>query len=408
MDINEKNILTVTQLNEYVKYLIDSSPMLNRVYVRGEISNFTNHYKSGHFYFTLKDGGGLVKAVMFASAAQKLKFAPENGMKVLVSGRVSVFPRDGQYQLYCDGMEPDGIGALYVAFEQLKKRLEAEGLFAESHKKPLPKIPYKIGIVTSPTGAAIRDMINVSGRRFPMASLVLFPALVQGEGAAASIVEGIEYFNKRDDIDLIIIGRGGGSIEDLWAFNEESVAYAVYRSAKPIISAVGHETDFTISDFVADKRAPTPSAAAELAVPDSTDLRRQIGNIIGRMEILISASFEKRRQKLKQLSESKVLSSPEHIVDEKRMTLISIEKQLESAEKLILSSKKNGFVRLTAKLEALNPMSVVSRGYVVASNEKGEVLKSVDSLRVGDNFSIRMTDGTLDASVKGKRKIENG
>ncbi|MBE6632228.1 MAG: exodeoxyribonuclease VII large subunit [Ruminococcaceae bacterium] len=406
--MNEKNILTVTQLNEYVKYLIDSSPMLNRVYVRGEISNFTNHYKSGHFYFTLKDGGGLVKAVMFASAAQKLKFAPENGMKVLVSGRVSVFPRDGQYQLYCDGMEPDGIGALYVAFEQLKKRLEAEGLFAESHKKPLPKIPYKIGIVTSPTGAAIRDMINVSGRRFPMASLVLFPALVQGEGAAASIVEGIEYFNKRDDIDLIIIGRGGGSIEDLWAFNEESVAYAVYRSAKPIISAVGHETDFTISDFVADKRAPTPSAAAELAVPDSTDLRRQIGNIIGRMEILISASFEKRRQKLKQLSESKVLSSPEHIVDEKRMTLISIEKQLESAEKLILSSKKNGFVRLTAKLEALNPMSVVSRGYVVASNEKGEVLKSVDSLRVGDNFSIRMTDGTLDASVKGKRKIENG
>lgn len=406
MEINDKNILSVTQVNEYIKYIVDSSPMLAKVYVRGEISNFTNHYKSGHYYFTLKDSGGLIKAVMFASAAQKLKFVPENGMKVLVYGRVSVFPRDGQYQLYCNSMEPDGVGALYVAYEQLKKRLEAEGLFDEAHKKRLPKIPYKIGIVTSPTGAAIRDMINISGRRFPLTELILFPALVQGEGAAASIVEGIEYFNKRKDIDLIIIGRGGGSIEDLWAFNEEIVAYAVYKSEKPIISAVGHETDFTISDFVADKRAPTPSAAAELAVPDSIDIHRQINNIVGRMETVIMMGFDKRRQSLKRLSESKFLSSPEFIIDEKRMRALSCEKQLESAMKLLLSSKKNAFVKATSKLEALNPLSVVSRGYVVASNKDGEVLKSVDKIEVGDSFSMRMSDGIIDANVSGKRKIK--
>ena len=264
--------VSVTQLNEFVKALIDGSDCLSNLYVKGEISNFKNHYGTGHYYFTLKDDGGLIRAVMFRSSAAKLKFMPENGMKVVVHGRVSAFVRDGQYQLYADSMEPDGVGALYIAYEQLKKRLESEGLFAPERKRPLPKIPTRVGIITSATGAAVRDMIHVAGRRFPFAKLILYPSLVQGPGASAQLIEGVKYFNRTASVDVIIIGRGGGSIEDLWAFNDEQLARTVAASQIPVISAVGHETDFTICDFVADRRAPTPSAAAEIALPETAEL----------------------------------------------------------------------------------------------------------------------------------------
>lgn len=267
--------LTVTQLNEYIKRLIDTTPQLSDVYVKGEISNFKNHYSTGHFYFTLKDEGGQLRSVMFKSFASKLRFMPEDGMKVTAHGRISSYVRDGGYQLYCDMIEPEGVGSLYVAYEQLKKKLEYEGLFDASRKKPLPKIPSKVGIITSATGAAIRDMINVCGRRFPFATLVLYPALVQGPEAPAQLISGMNYFNAAKNVDVIIIGRGGGSIEDLWAFNDENLARTVAASAIPVISAVGHETDFTICDFVADRRAPTPSAAAELAVPDTAELKEK-------------------------------------------------------------------------------------------------------------------------------------
>lgn len=262
----EKRIITVSELNEYIKMVLENDELLMRVFIKGEISNFTNHYKTGHFYFSLKDEGGAVRAVMFRGSASKLKFVPENGMRVVVGGRVGVFPRDGQYQVYAETMEPDGVGALYVAYEQLKAKLEKEGLFDAAKKKPLPKIPTRIGIITSPTGAAIRDIINILGRRFPLAKAVLYPALVQGEGAAPDLVRGIDYFNSAGNVDVIIIGRGGGSLEDLWAFNDETLARRVAASKIPVISAVGHETDFTLCDFAADRRAPTPSAAAELAV----------------------------------------------------------------------------------------------------------------------------------------------
>lgn len=266
--------LTVTQLNEYVKMLLDADPLLSGIWVRAEISNFKHHYQTGHFYFSLKDEGGLVRAVMFRFHAQKVPFVPKDGLKVLVHGRVSSFVRDGQYQLYVDEMLPDGKGAMFFAFEQLKKKLEAAGLFDEARKKTLPRYPASIGIVTSPTGAAIRDMMNILGRRFPCAQLYLYPAQVQGSEAPGQLIAGVEFFNKKKKTDVIIIGRGGGSAEDLWAFNNEQLAYAVAASKVPVISAVGHESDFTICDFVADKRAPTPSAAAELAVPDRLELKK--------------------------------------------------------------------------------------------------------------------------------------
>ena len=301
--------LTVTQLNEYIKRIIDTTPQLTSIYVKGEISNFKNHYGTGHYYFTLKDEGGQLRAVMFKSSAAKMKFLPENGMKITAHGRISAFVRDGTYQLYCDSMEPDGVGALYIAFEQLKKRLEADGLFDPSRKRPLPKIPMRVGIITSATGAAIRDMINVCGRRFPAAKLILYPSLVQGPGAPAELIAGVQYFNTVHSVDVIIIGRGGGSIEDLWAFNDEGLARAIAASVIPIISAVGHETDFTICDFVADRRAPTPSAAAELAVPDTAELKRKIQNIVSREANVLYSMLKIRRDKLDTLSHTRAMTN---------------------------------------------------------------------------------------------------
>ncbi len=399
-----RRILTVTQVNEYMKTLIEAQPNLRSLYIKGEISNFTNHYKTGHFYFTLKDEGGLIRSVMFKFSVDKLKFVPENGMKVIAHGRISAFVRDGQYQFYADEMEPDGIGALYIAYEQLKAKLEKEGLFDVRYKKPLPKIPKRIGIITSPTGAAIRDIINVLGRRFPYAEGVLFPALVQGENAPKQLISGVRYFNATKNVDVIILGRGGGSIEDLWAFNNEELAREIFASNIPIISAVGHETDFTISDFVADRRAPTPSAAAELAVPEIMELKQKILNIIGRMDMLIMHNVSSYRQRLDELAGKRVLNSPEYIVDDRRMYLMNLDTRLENAMKYNLSLKKEAFARYTSKLEALNPMSVISRGYSAIFDENGTLIKSVDQVKLGDTLNFKTIDGSVSAEVKGKTK----
>ncbi len=396
--------VTVTQLNEFVKQLIDGSAQLADVYVKGEISNFKNHYGTGHFYFTLKDDGGLIRAVMFRSSASKLKFMPENGMRVVVHGRVSAFVRDGQYQLYADSLEPDGVGALYIAYEQLKKRLESEGLFDPSRKKPLPKIPTRVGIITSATGAAVRDMIHVAGRRFPFAKLILYPSLVQGPGAAAQLIEGVQYFNRTASADVIIIGRGGGSIEDLWAFNDEQLARTVAASRIPIISAVGHETDFTICDFVADRRAPTPSAAAEIALPETAELKRKINNIISRENAVLTQVIARRREYLKRLSDSRALRSPMNFIDDKRMHLTTLAERLALSQTNSLSIKQAQLKAIAGKMEALNPLSVLSRGYSAVYGEGGEIIKHTDQLTPGASITFRLADGEADAQIREVRR----
>ena len=400
----QKRIITVSELNEYLKMLFEYDEILRNIYIKGEISNFTNHYKTGHFYFSLKDAGGSVRAVMFRSSASKLKFKPENGMRVVVGGRVSVFPRDGQYQVYVDVMEPDGVGALYMAYEQLRAKLEKEGLFAEERKKPLPRFPKRIGIVTSPTGAAIRDMLHITGRRFPSAEIVLYPALVQGADAAASIARGIRYFNTKKSVDLLIVGRGGGSLEDLWAFNEELLVRAVADSELPVISAVGHETDFTLCDFAADLRAPTPSAAAELAVPDTEELLSSLGHMNDRISLAMNRRLARGRDRLGLLSSSRMLKDPRAFIDDKRMALAMDEQALYTRMGRILAAKRAEFQYKTAKMEALNPLAVVARGYSAVFDEKGILVKSVSQLVPGDGVSFALTDGRVHARVE---KIES-
>lgn len=395
----EKRIITVSELNEYLKLLFDYDEVLRNVYVKGEISNFTNHYKTGHFYFSLKDAGGAVKAVMFRSSAAKLKFLPENGMRVIIGGRVSVFPRDGQYQIYAETMEPDGIGSLYIAYEQLKAKLEKEGLFAEYRKKPLPKMPKRIGIVTSPTGAAIRDMIHILGRRFPSAEIVLYPALVQGEAAPASIIRGIQYFNGKKDVDVLIVGRGGGSIEDLWAFNNENLVRTVAASEIPVISAVGHETDFTLCDFAADMRAPTPSAAAEIAVPDTAELLHRTERMGERLRLAVTRNIQTNKEYLKRLSSARSMTSPMNIIDDKRMALAMAEQKLLGKTDALLSKKRALFIRDTAKLDTLNPLAVIARGYSAVFDENGTLVKSVEQTKEGEALSFMLTDGKIHAEV---------
>ncbi len=392
--------MTVTELNEYIKMSLEANPVLGDIFIKGEISNFTNHYKTGHLYFTVKDETSNLKAVMFRSSASKLQFRPENGMKVIVHGRVAAFVRDGQYQLYADSMQPDGVGALYIAYEQLKAKLEAEGLFATEKKRPLPKIPSRIGIITAPTGAAIRDMINVSGRRFPMAELILYPALVQGPDAPPQLIAGLEYFGRTRSVDVIIIGRGGGSIEDLWAFNDEGVARAVAACPVPVISAVGHETDFTICDFVADKRAPTPSAAAEIALPEATELRRKLNNITTHNLLLLQRRFEASRRALENLSGRRALRDPRMITDEKRMATVMLTDKLYSATRALVDSSRMRFLKEAAKLDALNPLAILSRGYFAMFDGEGRVVKSVSDTRVGDVVSMRASDGEILARVE--------
>lgn len=401
MDISSMRFpsaLTVTELNQYVKDLLDLNPPLTDIYIKGEISNFKAH-STGHFYFTLKDDQSALKCVMFRSSAYSIAFRPENGMKVTAHGRISSFVRDGAYQLYCDSMEPDGVGSMYIAFEQLKKKLEAEGLFSQEKKKPLPKIPTRIGVVTSPTGAAVRDIINVCKRRFPFAEVIVYPALVQGEGAVSSICRGIEYFNIGAGCDVMIVGRGGGSIEDLWAFNSEAVARAVAASRIPIISAVGHETDFTICDFVSDVRAPTPSAAAELAVPDTEELKQKFNNIISREQALLKSRFEYLRSHLKRLETSRPMSSPMNTVEDRRLAMLSV---FEKAETLIgrtLERKKASLGESAASLQALNPLAVLSRGYSAVFSADGKVIKSISDTSIGEAIVLRVSDGSVSAIV---------
>ena len=379
MDFNETasfpSAVSVSELNTFIKMLLESAPTLNDVYVKGEISNFKNHISSGHFYFSLKDKDSQIKAVMFRSSASKMKFVPENGMMVVAHGRVASYVRDGQYQLYADSMEPDGVGALYVAFEQLKQRLAAQGVFAPEKKKPLPKIPKTIGVITSPTGAAVRDIINIATRRFPFAKIVVYPALVQGENAASSLISGIRYFNDTGSADVIIIGRGGGSIEDLWAFNDENLAKTVCASEIPVISAVGHETDFTICDFAADLRAPTPSAAAELAVPDTAELKHKINNIISRESAVLLQMLSAKRETLARYEKSRYLSSPGHMIDDRRMALILSSERLMTSAAHVNEIKKHALSALSGKLEALSPLAVLSRGYGVVDVYKRQLLR---------------------------------
>ncbi len=402
----QKRIISVSELNEYIKLVLEHDELLMNICVKGEISNFTNHYKTGHMYFSLKDAGGAVKAVMFRGNAIRLKFMPENGMKVLVSGRVGVFPRDGQYQIYVDSMEPDGIGALALAFEQLKQKLEKEGLFADWRKKPLPQMPMRIGVITSPTGAAIRDILNILGRRFPLAEVDLYPALVQGENAAADLVRGLSHFNRAKNVDVIILGRGGGSIEDLWAFNEEPLVRAVAMSEIPVISAVGHETDFTLCDFAADKRAPTPSAAAEIAVPNAEDILYTVQTADMRLRRAMNQKISVARERLDRLASSRVLKNPQNIIDDKRMMLLREEQMLHEKMQAVLQRKGASLGEKAAKLDALNPLAVLARGYAAVFDEENKVIKNTDGVKIGDDITLAMADGKISATVKTMIKKE--
>ena len=394
----KSTVLSVTQLNTYIKSIIDGDSLLRSLYVVGEISNFTNHYRTGHFYLTLKDENCAVKAVMFASANRRLKFMPENGMKVIVRGRVSVFERDGQYQLYIDDMQPDGLGALNLAFEQLKNRLAQEGLFDERFKKPIPYRCMRIGVVTSATGAVIQDIRNVISRRYPLAEIILAPVQVQGASAAPQIVDAIERFNSGDYADVLIVGRGGGSLEDLWAFNEEIVARAVFKSRVPIISAVGHETDFTICDFVADLRAPTPSAAAELAVPDIREDIAFVQTVVYECEATLLQRVNDEKERLEIIKERLRYRSPSILIDQKIQTvdtlmtsaLLSVQRKLDS-ETARLSST-------AARLDALSPLKVMARGYSIVTKDE-KVVASSKALKKGDRITVGFSDGERKCEV---------
>ena len=390
--------LTVSQLNRYIKGIIEQDNLLFRVTVKGEISNFKAHY-SGHMYFALKDETAVIKCVMFRSAASTLKFLPESGQKVIASGRVGVYERDGQYQLYIDSMQPDGIGALYAAYEQLKGKLSEEGLFDEDRKKPIPKFPSKIGVVTSPTGAAVRDILNILKRRYRLSDIYIYPVLVQGDEAPGDIAKAIDYFDRSGWADVLIVGRGGGSIEDLWAFNTEIVARAAANCKIPIISAVGHETDFTIIDFVADLRAPTPSAAAELAVPSAAELLEKLSGFDLRLINAVGATVRKKRLALEGFSGRAVYKRENDIVEKRMMALDSASLKLEAAMNSVLAKDKELLSSVTGKLDALSPLATLNRGFSVVKKDD-EVVKSAADLNEGDRLSVRFSDGGAICEVK--------
>lgn len=386
--------VTVSSLNKHIKALIENDLSLSGISVKGELSNFKRH-SSGHCYMTLKDESSAIAAVMFRGAADKLRFNPENGMKVIATGRVSVYERDGRYQIYIDSMQPDGIGDLHIAFEQLKEKLQSMGLFDQSRKKPIPKFPKTVGVVTSPTGAAVRDIVNVISRRYPLCEVLICPVLVQGDGAARQISGAIQYINKTRCADVIIVGRGGGSLEDLWAFNEEPVAMAIAASDIPVISAVGHETDFSISDFVADLRAPTPSAAAELAVPSAIELKAAAAKSYNAMLSSLHKNLEYKRSVLSRFS----LKNPMDIINRDRISIDNYEKHMTAAFNLKLQEKKKLLYVNSAKLDSLSPLSVLSRGYGVVSDEKGRVIKSAGDISQGDKINLRLNDGSAICTV---------
>ena len=394
----EKQIVSVGQINEYIKARLDSDPRLSNIAIRGELSNY-KVYPSGHHYFTLKDETGAMKCVMFKSSAFRLRFRPENGMKVIAMGSVTVYVRDGAYQLYCTGMVLDGIGDLYAAFEQLKQKLSAEGLFDAAHKKPLPRYPGTIGIITSEAGAAVHDMLRILRKRYPLTKVLLLPVRVQGVEAPGEIAAAIGYANHFRLADLLIVGRGGGSIEDLWAFNDERVARAIYASRIPVISAVGHEPDVTISDFVADLRAATPSNAAELAVPDRDALHQNLDAMSDAMALAVKRQLARAGERLAQLASRPVLQSPLASFESRRKTLQLLESRLLSAETVNLNRKRQRFIATTAKLDAMSPLKVLTRGYAVASDADGNIIRSAGQVTPGDRIRVRVSDGTITANV---------
>jgi exodeoxyribonuclease VII large subunit len=399
--MSKMNALTVSELNRYIKDLVARDVILSGLWVKGEISNFKSHY-SGHFYFTLKDEKSVLKCVMFRSNASSVVFVPEDGMKVIIRGYISVFERDGQYQLYAEEMQPDGIGALYIAYEKLKNKLQAEGLFDADKKKKLPYIPRSIGVVTSSTGAVIRDIINVLSRRFYNVNLKLYPVQVQGEQAAGQIAAAIRRFNELDNVDVIIVGRGGGSLEDLWPFNEEIVARSIYDSHIPVISAVGHETDFTICDFVADVRAPTPSAAAELAMPERSVVENRLDGLKMRLRNAINKKTSMERLTLKRLEGSVAFKQPYNRIYQNRMLLDVQRRYMEKALEALKSEYRNRLSLLAARLDTLSPLSSLARGYCIVRSEKDDTLiKSVYSVSPGDRIEVSLTDGKLDCTVDG-------
>ena len=392
------NPITVTDLNKYIKGRIDNDEMLNNVLVKGEISNFKNHY-TGHMYFTLKDENSLIKCVMFKTYTTHLSFMPKDGMKVIILGGVSVFERDGVYQIYAKAMKEDGLGNLYVAYEELKNKLSNEGLFDEKYKKPIPFMPKTIGVLTSNTGAVIRDIINVSTRRNPNVNIRLYPVPVQGSGAGEKIAEGIELMNKNKLADVLIIGRGGGSIEDLWPFNEEIVARAMFNSEIPIISAVGHETDFTIADFVADLRAPTPSAAAELAVANIDDVRETLKTYNNRYKVSLKKKIELMKMSYEKCMTRQAFKNPTQKINEQYMLIDMKLKSLQNSILLKIKEDKTKFVKEVAKLDALSPIKTLTRGYSIISKQDGRIAKEVKDLSQGEKVSIRLSDGSVDAQV---------
>ena len=398
-----QQVLSITQINEYIRGKLDSDQLLNGVAVRGEISNY-KMYPSGHHYFTLKDENSALKCVMFKGSAMRLRFRPENGMKVIAMGKITVYPRDGAYQLYCTAMAMDGVGDLYAAFEQLKKKLAAEGLFDPAHKKPLPRYPGTIGIITSSAGAAVHDMLRILNKRYPLTKVRLLPVRVQGVEAPGEIAAAIDYANRHGLADLLIVGRGGGSIEDLWAFNDERVAYAIYRSRIPVISAVGHEPDVTISDYVADLRAATPSNAAELAVPDQDSLGQSLDSMSAAMATALSRQLRNARQHLDILSKSPALQSPAGYLDKKEKDLEFLKNRLISAENQIIGRKNQNYIALAAKLDAMSPLKVLTRGYAMVQAENNEVLRSVSDVELGQRIHIRLSDGALSATVMDKKE----
>ena len=398
----QQKVLSITQINEYIRNKLDVDPLLGNVAVCGEISNY-KVYPSGHHYFTLKDEGGALKCVMFKGSALRLRFRPENGMKVIAMGKISVYPRDGAYQLYVAAMAMDGIGDLHAAFEQLKAKLAAQGLFDPAHKKPIPKYPGRIGIVTSSAGAAVHDMLRILKKRYPLAHVYLFPVRVQGVEAPAEIVGAIRYANYYKLVDLLIVGRGGGSIEDLWAFNDEHVAHAIYESEIPVISAVGHEPDVTISDYVADLRAATPSNAAELAVPDQDALRQTLDSMASSMATILKRQVSGAAQHLRALAASPALRSPTGYLEQKAKNVQLLKNRLMAAQVQSVERKQRRYVELTAKLDAMSPLKVLTRGYAMAQTETGDVIRSIEQVSNADRICVNVSDGTISAVVEDRK-----
>lgn len=402
----EQKVFSVAQLNEYIQRKLDNDGLLNQIAVRGEISNY-KLYPSGHHYFTLKDENAALKCVMFKGNAFRLRFRPENGMKVIAMGKVSVYPRDGAYQLYCTAMAMDGVGDLYAAFEQLKQRLASQGLFDPAHKKEIPKLPGTIGIVTSSAGAAVHDMLRILKKRYPLTKVVLLPVRVQGAEAPGEIAAAIRYANAWKLADLLIVGRGGGSIEDLWAFNDERVAYAIYESQIPVISAVGHEPDVTISDFVADLRAATPSNAAELAVPDREALLQTLDSMENAMAASLNRQLKAARQHLNVLSASNALQSPTGYLKQKEKQLELLTNRLAAAQNRNIGQTRQRYISLVSKLDAMSPLKVLMRGYAMAQTETGTLVRSIEQVEPGEQIRISLSDGKLTATVVEKRSKSN-